>query len=279
MPNFAITAGTLEVDGGTLAYEVAGSDAGTPLIFIHGGLGDHRMWDEQFRTFAAHARVVRYSHRGFGASSFPAARYSPVDDLRRLLDALAIPKAHLVGNSLGAALALDFALQHPERVAALVMVANGANGFPLTAEETARYQAEDDSITAVFTTARREGVAQAVEMWIAHPVVAVAHADPRLAPRVRQMIAENPRIFEMEHWPNEQLDPPAMRRLGEVRLPVLFVVGDRDLEIFRAAARATADGIAGARLEVLPGTDHLPQMEAVDAFNQLLAQFLGLPST
>lgn len=271
----AIASGTLDVDGGTLYYEVAGPDDGASIVFIHGGFGDRRMWDAQFTRFAADHRVVRYDHRGYGRSSFPAAPYSPIDDLCRLLDALAIPRAHLVGNSMGAALALDFALMSPERVITVTMVANGASGFPLTAEERARYQAEDDSLGAVFAAARTHGIAHGVELWSSHPMVQVAHADPRVGPMVRRMIEESPRIFELEFWPSEPLEPPAAARLHEVRVPVLIVFGDRDFEAIQASARFAAAGIPGARLEVLRGTDHLPQMEMIDAFDALLGAFVG----
>src|SRR5262245_45001564 len=89
-------------------YEAAGH--GGTVVFLHGGQMDRRMWDEQFELFAKTHRVVRYDLRGFGKSPAPLEPYSHVEDLRALLDHLKIRRATLVGLSLGAAIAVDFAL-------------------------------------------------------------------------------------------------------------------------------------------------------------------------
>ena len=96
----------------SIAYDVSGT--GHPLLLLHAGLGDRRMWDAQFGTFARDFRVVRYDHRGFGNSTGADSVYSPTDDVIRLLDHLGIAKAHVVGNSVGGSVALDFAVLHPD---------------------------------------------------------------------------------------------------------------------------------------------------------------------
>jgi pimeloyl-ACP methyl ester carboxylesterase len=272
-PRAAPTSDTLAVPGGTVYFETAG--AGEAVVFIHGGFGDRRMWDDQFEVFAARHQVVRYDHRGFGKSSFPTAPYSPAGDLVLLLDHLGIEKAHLVGNSMGGSFALDFTLVHPDRVASLTIVASGPGGWPATPEEKARYQGDIDSVLEVFEIATAEGAERAVALWVAHPMVAVARDDARVGPRLRQMISDNAAIFRIEHWPEEPMDPKAAQRLAEVKVPTLVVIGDRDSAFAQDAGRAAAAGIAGAILLVLPGTDHLPQMEAVDAFNRALTEHLA----
>ena len=138
-----VETGTLPVAGGELYFEVAGS--GEPIVLIHGGFGDRRMWDDQFD--ARDYRVLRYDHRGFGRSPAPDTTYSPVRDLIHLLDRAEMDRAHIVGNSLGGALALTFGILHPERVRSLTVVASGADGF--------RYpQADIDAITEVVALMR-----------------------------------------------------------------------------------------------------------------------------
>ena len=258
--------GFVAVDGGRLYYEVAGE--GPPVVLLHGGFGDRRMWDAQWAALARSFRVVRYDHRGFGRSPAPDGAYSPVGDLLRLLDHLGIQRAHLVGNSMGAGLALDFAVLQPERTGRVVAIASGANGYPFT-------EADAASVMAVFGAARDRGTAAAAELWLRHPMVGVSSTRAATAPLLRRMVVQNQRMFLLEHWPAEAMSPTAYERLGELRAPVLFVVGDRDTELVQRVARASADRVPGARLEVIPGTDHLPQMLEPERINWLVIEFLS----
>ena len=96
-------------------------------------------------------RVIRYDHRGFGKSPAPESAYSPVQDLVDLLDQLKIDRAHIVGNSMGGSLGIDFTLLHPSRVASLTVVASGPNGVPVPQED-------QDRMNAVFKTAAEQGL-------------------------------------------------------------------------------------------------------------------------
>jgi uncharacterized protein (TIGR02246 family) len=112
-------AGTLAVKGGHLYYEVKGE--GQPLILLHAGGMDSKMWDAQFDRLSQQFLVVRYDLRGFGRSSKPEQPFYPVDDLHQLMRHLGIKRASLVGLSMGSGVALDFALEHPEMVEKLVL--------------------------------------------------------------------------------------------------------------------------------------------------------------
>jgi pimeloyl-ACP methyl ester carboxylesterase len=267
-PDVDIESGTITVPGGHLYYEVAGG--GPAVVLVHGGFGDRRMWDAQLDAFAERYRVVRYDHRGFGRSSAPDSAYSPTGDLVRLLDHLSIDRAHLVGNSMGAAVVLDFALLHPDRTMKVVAAANGANGAPTT-EEDGR------SVMEVFQTAATRGAEAAAELWLRHPMVTVTSSDSSMAPLLRTMVYDNRGIFQMQHWPIDSLSPPAFERMGELRVPVLFVIGDRDTEVVQRIANATATRVPGARRAVIAGADHLPQMARPAEFNQLVLDFLREP--
>lgn len=256
--------GMLDVGGGSIYYETAG--AGAAVVLIHGGFGDRRMWDGQFRALASDYRVVRYDHRGFGRSAAPPARYSPVADLLRLLDRLDIRRAHLVGNSLGGTLAIDFALKHPARVASLVVVASGPDGVPIP-------QADIDSVVRVFQAAETGGAEKSAELWLAHPMVAVSSRRPGARELLRAMVSENRGVFLMKHWPSEESNPPAARRLGEIRAPTLVVIGGRDTEGSRRLGEAAAEGIAGAKRVVMADADHLPQMVNPSEFNRHVVRF------
>lgn len=261
-----VETGTIPVAGGNLYYEVAGS--GEPVVLIHGGFGDRRMWDDQFEVLARDYRVLRYDHRGFGRSPAPDTTYSPVRDLIALLDRAEMERAHIVGNSLGGALAITFGILHPERVRSLTVVASGADGF--------RYpQSDIEAITEVVALMRGGKTEDALTKWLANPMLAVVNTQPAVKAKVERMVRENAGIWTMPAWPQQPLTPSARDRLGRIRLPVLVVIGDRDAASVRRFADSTARMIPGAERVVMEGTDHLPHMEQPAEFNQLLREFLS----
>jgi len=260
-----VDTGALPVGRGELYYEIAGS--GEPVVLIHGGFGDRRMWDDQFEVLARDYRVLRYDHRGFGRSPAPDTTYSPIRDLIRLLDRAEIDRAHIVGNSLGGALAITFAILHPERVRSLTVVASGADGF--------RYpQSDIEAITEVIALMRGGRQEEALTKWLGNPMLAVVNTQPAVKEKVERLVRENAGIWTMAAWPQQPLTPPARERLGRIRIPTLVVIGDRDAASVRTFADSTARMIPGAERVVLEGTDHLPHMEQPEEFNRILKEFL-----
>jgi pimeloyl-ACP methyl ester carboxylesterase len=262
-----VTTGTVAVDGGSLYYEALGK--GAPVILIHGGFGDRRMWDPQFETLSQAFRVVRYDHRGFGKSSAPTQAYSPVADLMKLMDHLELKRANLVGNSMGGTLALDFALLQPGRTGAVVVIASTAGGYP-TPEEDLK------SVDQVLGTAREKGTGAAVPLWLQHPMVGIAMSHPSAGPLVRTMVEDNQKMFLADHWPQEPMSPPAFERIAGLNANVLFIVGDRDVASVRAGAEASATRIKKAKVVTIKDADHLPHMEKPAEVNKLLVEYISL---
>jgi pimeloyl-ACP methyl ester carboxylesterase len=262
-----VTSGMVPVDGGSLYYETLGK--GAPVILIHGGFGDRRMWDPQFETLSQAFRVVRYDHRGFGKSSAPAQAYSPVADLVKLMDHLELKRANLVGNSMGGTLALDFALLQPDRTGAVVVIASAAGGYP-TPEEDLK------NIDQVLRTARDKGTGAAVPLWLQHPMVSVAMSHATAGPLVRTMVEDNQKMFVADHWPQEQMSPPAFERMAGLNANVLFIVGDRDIASVRAGAEASAARIKKSKIVTIKDADHLPHMEKPAEVNKLLVEYISL---
>src|SRR5215210_3996077 len=115
--NVKAESGMADVDGAQIAYDVAGS--GPPVLLLHAGIGDRRMWDAQVPAFAEHFTVIRFDARGFGETRKPNAPFAPYADAIALLDHLAISRAHFVGVSMGSQTAIEAAIAAPERVSAL----------------------------------------------------------------------------------------------------------------------------------------------------------------
>lgn len=119
--------GYIEVNGGRIFYETAGK--GPAVIMIHDGLLHRETWNAQFAALAESYRVIRWDRRGYGKSDSPKAPFSNLDDLLILMNALKVERARLMGCSSGSLLAIDFTLEHPERVSSLVLVGPIISGF------------------------------------------------------------------------------------------------------------------------------------------------------
>ena len=136
--------GFAPVNKAQLYYEIAGE--GQPMILLHAGVADCRMWDEQFAAFAAYYKVICYDLRGFGRSAATEGSYSHHKDLAGLLDFLQIEQALLMGVCYGAGIAVDFALTYPQQVAALVLGTPSIDGYPVTEPVRQFWQEEEAAL-------------------------------------------------------------------------------------------------------------------------------------
>jgi 3-oxoadipate enol-lactonase len=261
--------GFTEINGARLYYEVAGE--GYPLVLLHAGVADSRMWDEQFAAFARHYQVVRYDLRGFGKSEVPANAFKPHEELAQLLRYLGIAGAYVVGVSYGGKIALDFALSHPDMLKALVLVAPSISGAEPSPDVLAFYEAEEAALEALDLDGATE---LNLRMWVDGP----RRTPGEVASAVRELVREMQRQAFATVFPEQaielDLEPPAIERLSEVQAPTLLVVGDYDIEAKVEQARNLAAQIAYAQLAVIAGAAHMVNMEKPAEFNQLLLDFL-----
>jgi len=263
------TTGAVGVNGAGLYYEVAGD--GEPLVLVHAGICDSRMWDGQFEPFAQHYRTIRHDMRGFGRSPMVEGPYSHHADLLALLDALEIDRAAFVGCSMGGGAVLDFALENPERVEALVLVGSAVSGFGFDEKPPERW----DELVAADEAGDFERVSELeVRMWVDGPGRGPDAVDPAVRDLVREMnlIALKNEALQL----GEELEPqpPAATRLPQIQAPTLVLVGDEDRPRTLAAADLLEGELPDARKTVMPGTAHVPNMERPDEFNRLVLDFL-----
>ncbi len=258
----------LEVNGARIHYERSGS--GFPVIFLHAGIADSRMWEPQVAAFGEHFDVVRPEERGFGKSELPAMRWSARGDLLQLMDSLGLKPAHLVGCSMGASLAIDFALDHPERVSKLVLVGpgiSGANFGKKYPDLWADVKAADE--------ARDLGALNQAEMklFLAGPRRPLESVDERLRALFLDMNATS-MGSDFDSAPTDDLDPPAVERLGEISAPTLVVVGDEDVAPVLDATELLMEQVRSARKAVIQDAAHLPNLEHPEEFNRVVLDFL-----
>ena len=126
-------AGFVEINGAQIYYEIAG--AGQPVVFVHAGIADRRMWDSQFDVFTERYRVLRYDHRGMGKSSMPPGPFALRDDLYALIRHFDMTPAALIACSMGGSATLDCVLEHPDAARALVLVDAGVSGNTLEPDD------------------------------------------------------------------------------------------------------------------------------------------------
>jgi pimeloyl-ACP methyl ester carboxylesterase len=264
------TSGFADIDGARIYYEVAGE--GHPLLLLHAGVADSRMWDDQWQTFAQRYRTIRYDMPGFGQSRFPDGPYTAHNDPAGLLRRLGITQAHIVGVSWGGRTALDFTLAYPEMVSALVLVCPSVSGEE-PSDEVRRFGAEEDALVERGDLAAADELN--VRMWVDGPRRAPQQVDRSVRDRVREMQHLAFTIPTPEGLAPIDLEPPAMARLAEVRAPTLIAVGDLDIDHKLAIADRLATEIPGARKIVFRGAAHMLTMEQPGQFNRAVLDFLG----
>jgi 3-oxoadipate enol-lactonase len=266
--------GYAELNDTTLYFEIAGE--GRPLVLLHGGLVDRRLWDDQFAVFAQHYKVIRYDMRGFGDSGLLKADMKPYSlrqDLYALLQFLGIEKTYLIGLSMGGGLAVDFTLEHPEMVDALITVGAGVSGFKFGDTDNPLWAEADEAF-------KQHDIARAVEItlrvWTDGPLRSPEEVDPAVRERVRVMSTHNFSRPDDENAPEPvEMEPPAISRLSEIHAPTLIVVGDKDVRDILTIADILEKGIAGAKKVVIAGTAHHLNMEKPGEFNRAVLDFLG----
>jgi 3-oxoadipate enol-lactonase len=264
--------GFVEIDGGRIYFEVEGE--GHPLLLIHGGLGTLRMWDDQVPAFAERYRVIRYDTRGFGRTDTEEVEFANPADAAAVLDQVGARSAYVVGQSRGGMIALDFVLEYPERVDAFISVASGVGGFafqlpdgtesPPWEEMERLWESKDWAPLAELET----------QVWVDGWGQPPTRVDPELRRKVHDWILASYEAGKSEGKP-QPLDPPAVQRLAEVRVPTLVMIGEVDEPGGVAAGRHLAASVAGARLVEFPGVAHMIQLEEPGRFNELVLDFLA----
>ncbi len=252
-------------NGEVWAEHLAGD--GVPVVLLHPGIGDSRVWDPVVPGLVERHRVVRYDVRGYGRSAPPTHEFSLLGDLVSVLDQLELEQVVLVGCSMGGGTAIGLALEQLERVRGLVLLCPGVPGFPWPEEP------ELDAEYRVLAEARDvDGLVRfGLRLW-------GAAGDDEAA--VAQLQAAVPAWLEQDDY--LKADPPVYDRLHELQLPSAVMVGDKDRPILAAVAGATAARIPGCEFIWMPGVDHLPSLrdpaKVLDTILRLAPRSEGLGS-
>lgn len=260
------SAGTVEVDGARIYYEIDGS--GPPVVLIHGALSDTRIWEPQVAALAERFTVVRFDQRGYGRSTLPPTPYRSHEDFRRVFAALGLDRPHVVGSSMGGRFAVDFAVAYPDALRSLVVHPGGLSG------DDYQDPAALEGPAAVAQAVARGDFGAAMRLVLELAPMRRAAADPEIRDRLETIIRDHAwRSFE-EPDPWLDTETPATEHLGEISVPTLVITGEHDIADHHRQARLLADGIQDARLVVIPGASHMVNLEQPDLFNDAVLEFL-----
>lgn len=263
-----IVAETVTVNDTSLYYEAKGR--GLPIVFVSGGgILDRRGWDEQFEFFSKYYRVIRYDVRGIGKSARPQTPFSHSEDLNELLRLLEIECAHVVGLSVGGAIAIDFAITHPAMVDHLVLVASGLSSDSKSDENI-------QGLDVLSTLVKTKGIEHLIQLTLDAPFV-LSKENTAAREKVRQIYLENEDIFQSGFplyvlW--RPIQPPPETRLATIRVPTLIVRGDKDSPVYAAMTDKISRGIPQSTTVMIPGGTHFLNLEKPDEFNHAVLNFL-----
>lgn len=261
----------VELAGARLFYEIAGD--GEPVVLLHGGFLDGRMWDEQFSFFAQRSRVIRYDRRCAGQTeTAPSTEpYAHYQDLYHFLQALHIQQATLVGLSEGARIATDLTIAHPELVQRLVVISPSVSGYTFGDEWI--HKCSTDMLQALAQKDLAGAVEAFLKLWVDGPYRAPEQVDQAVRERIREMVTHTFPLTRLA--PNtRELDPPAIGRLTEIAVPALIVVGKQDTPDIHENGRLLHQHIAESELVTVPDTGHTLAMEKPRELNVLIERFL-----
>ncbi len=259
-----------------LYYEEAGS--GFPIVFVHEFAGDLRSFEGQIRYFSRRYRCIAFNARGYPPSDVPddVERYSQDrarDDIRAVLDALAIDKAHIVGLSMGGFATLHFGFTYPDRTRSLVVAGCGYGASP---DKRQQFVEETEAAAKGFETL---GMAKAAEAYALAPSrVQFQNKDPRGWREFADQLAEHSTPGAALTMRGVQKRRPSLfdlvDKMQTITAPTLVMAGDEDWPCLQPAL-LMKQTIPTSALVVLPNTGHTLNLEEPAAFNQHIADFLA----
>jgi pimeloyl-ACP methyl ester carboxylesterase len=243
-----------------IAYDVQGS--GPFLVLLTGSNLDRRMWNREAEWLSKTYTVGRYDLRAHGESDTATREFTHLNDLAGVLDALKIEKATLIGLSAGAFIALDAALDIPNRVERIVLAGPGVSGY--TGKVPPTFPPE------MYAAIQAKDYRRVSEILLKSPVFAVA---PEAEALTRQMVTENERLWTVDRA-LMKMQQPTYGRLDQVKVPTLVIVGENDV-FQRDHAELIAARVPGARLVVVPGGTHIVNLSSPKEFEAAVRAFLS----
>lgn len=262
-----VKTGYLVVDKAKIYYEIFGS--GEPVVLIHAGVTDSRMWNFQINELSKHFKVIRYDMRGFGKSSLPDSIYYPNIDLLTLLDSCNIEKVNLVGISLGSMQAIDFTINYPNRIKSLIISGPAFPDQPMS-QETLNKSIEFNKIV------KEKGADSAIYTLINDPFwsqTLPSKVYPKAKNLFQQILYENKKAFTV-NWQLRKNTLGLKDRLSEIKCPTLMFKAENEMPSMISNSNTLKEKIEGIKIVEIEKAAHLLNMERPDEFNKAIIEFI-----
>src|SRR5215210_7940806 len=259
--------GMIDANGVRLYAEQAGQ--GDDVIFISGLADEGACWADQVAGLSDRRRITTFDNRGVGRSESPPGEYRIVDfaaDTTALMDALGIERAHIVGSSMGGAIAQELTLAHPDKVRSLVLNGTYCRGDHFFREVIRSWQ------WAARKSDNLRDFLNVVNLWCFAPRI----YNEGIMEEWLTAAAESPHAQSVDAFcrsADALLEHDTADRVGQLSLPVLVTVGELDLCLPERFSRDLVARIPGARLHVVGAQGHQPFQEGPEQYNALLADF------
>ena len=257
--------GFINIGADKIYYEYSGE--GDVIILIHDGVLNNEVWDEQFSKFSKSYKVIRYDRRGYGRSSAATESYSNVDDLNTLFEHLLVKKAWLFGISSGGRLAIDFTLEHPDKVNGLVLVGAVVGGFSNTSHFYTRGGHLPMNITDEIKLLTYYVSQDPYEIYSGN-----AAARKKALNLIKEFPPKSNSTGNLEQINRAKI--PSYRRLNEIKVPALVLVGEFDIPDVHAHAGVIGAGILNSERDIIPKSGHLIPLEQPELFDKRVESFL-----
>ncbi|MCH5584931.1 alpha/beta hydrolase [Shimazuella sp. AN120528] len=244
-----------------LYYEVTGT--GKPIVLLHSGGADLRDWTFVAPLLAENYKVIAVDGRGAGRSPSPVKPANYIQDLLDLLDHLQIPQATLVGHSMGGQIATDFALEYPERVSELILIAPELSGF----ERSLEFKNWMEKVNSALPD-----MDKVAELSLSAPLYQITMASPQ-----RELIEEMLRhhLKKIGEWTTfESVWPkPAIKRLEHLSVKTLFIIGEVELPDNKRVAEHF-QRVPDIRFVLLSDADHMVTLTHPNELTHHITRFL-----
>jgi 3-oxoadipate enol-lactonase len=259
--------GHLEVTGSKIYYEECGSGPAV-VVLLHDGLLHSVTWDGIWKPLCGKYHAVRYDRRGYGRSEAPKSQFAPTEDLYALMTHLKVEHIVVVGNSSGGALAIDFALAHPEMVEGLFLIGPVVDGMDVSTAFIERGQKN-------MAPLKNGDTRSAAENWSKDRFIIGEGHDPARK-KLYELLVDNPQNLKYTGEFEIHNSRPSNSRLGEIHVPTSIVVGEFDIPDVHAHAGAIEAGIPGAERDIIINAGHLVQLEQPDVLMEKMIPFIDL---
>lgn len=246
---------------------------GEPIILLHGGFLDHRMWKKQVDDLSKSFRAIAVDMPGHGLTVNGDSTIMFNRVLLKIMDTLKIEKANLLGLSLGGVAVTDFAISHPDKCDKVILAAPGLVGWDFKQDSVLAKQDEDRNKT--FMEKDTLGFVESfVQSWTDGPKRSPDQVGSEVRDTVKHWVYENIKRHQFRHWPGFTEDPLASEVLDSIKSPVLIIVGNIDMKDIVMITNLMESKFPDVRKITFDGVAHMVNLENPIQFNEEVKNFL-----